>query len=412
MGVDIAQEEDLRKEDMERQRNLRTLINKVNKECKANVLAISSEVPNVYHYRCPTGVMDLDIDLGGGFPCGGMSVLAGPESSGKTTLMYESMAMNQRIFGEASICGLACVEGLPDYWHMRDRGMMVEIPDEIIEQKAEERKFRGIKPFSKEEIKSFKTKVGELILIRGETTEEILNRTIDAYESKAFNIIGVDSINASVSEAENKLKDGLEDRPQQSADALILTRFCNRMHQASRGITKNVNKSTLLMVAQVRANRDRANAPGPMQKYIRQFSITLPWSVRHAMLVCLLVTTGEKLREKGKKTDDGDNERGKQVGKVIHWETIKGKAGTHDGLKGEVDFRYVDGIDLHRSVIRGAYRFGVLKDTPDNKLQILRAGTGEPLFDPIEDGDVLVEMMRQDMDFELKLRHEVFAALH
>lgn len=395
------------KEDIERRKRVMALINKVNKESKANVLALANDVPNVYHYRTPTGIMELDVQLAGGFPNGGMSVLAGPESSGKTTMMYLAMAMHQRIFGNSSILGLACVEGLPDYFYMRDCGMKVEIPDEVIDQKQEEREFRGLPLYTKEELKGFKEKVGELVIIRGSTTEEILQRTLFCYESTDFGIVGVDSINANVSEAEDKTKDGLEGRPQQSADALALTRFCNRVHRASRGL-EGQNRSTLFLIAQVRANRDRANAPSAMQKYIRQYNLTLPWAVRHAMLVCLLVMSGEKIKET---TKSGTEEKGTQLGKYIRWETIKGKAGTWDGLKGDVEFTYSEKVDVYRTVLVAGMATGVLKEGAKGAVTIMRAGTTQPLFEPVKGGmEELVALMKKDIDFELRVRHEILAA--
>jgi recombination protein RecA len=51
--------------------------------------------------RIPTGVFELDLAMGGGFPVGRMSMVYGTESSGKTTLAYLTMASVQRMGKEA-----------------------------------------------------------------------------------------------------------------------------------------------------------------------------------------------------------------------------------------------------------------------------------------------------------------------
>jgi len=51
----------------------------------------------------PTGSLSLDLALGGaGIPCGRVTELFGPESSGKTTLALHIIANAQRKFGVAA----------------------------------------------------------------------------------------------------------------------------------------------------------------------------------------------------------------------------------------------------------------------------------------------------------------------
>src|ERR1700742_186512 len=51
----------------------------------------------------PTGAMSLDLALGiGGFPRGRIVEVYGPESSGKTTLMYHAIAEAQRLGGRCA----------------------------------------------------------------------------------------------------------------------------------------------------------------------------------------------------------------------------------------------------------------------------------------------------------------------
>jgi recombination protein RecA len=51
----------------------------------------------------PTGALSLDLALGiGGFPRGRIVEVYGPESSGKTTLMYHAIAEAQRLGGRCA----------------------------------------------------------------------------------------------------------------------------------------------------------------------------------------------------------------------------------------------------------------------------------------------------------------------
>jgi len=46
--------------------------------------------------RIPTGSMEIDRILDGGYPCGHMTEIYGPESSGKTTLAIPAMINGQK----------------------------------------------------------------------------------------------------------------------------------------------------------------------------------------------------------------------------------------------------------------------------------------------------------------------------
>lgn len=54
-----------------------------------------TDIPDVL--RMATGIFEVDVALGGGFPRGRYSIIYGPEGSGKTNLMYCAMATAQRL---------------------------------------------------------------------------------------------------------------------------------------------------------------------------------------------------------------------------------------------------------------------------------------------------------------------------
>ena len=63
------------------------------KELGDTYVTSASDITNFE--RLPTGIYPLDFATGGGFPRGKVSILWGPESSGKTNLAMKALAMNQ-----------------------------------------------------------------------------------------------------------------------------------------------------------------------------------------------------------------------------------------------------------------------------------------------------------------------------
>jgi RecA/RadA recombinase len=350
--------------------------------------------------RYPTGCMQLDLDLGGGWPAGGMSTISGPDGAGKTALLYITMGMHQRIFGDRSALALAPVEFLPDYFFMRHCGMRIAVPDEMIDQAQEIRAERGIQLFSKDDIRELKAQTGEFYIIRGETGEDILDTVLSCYESNEFGIIGIDSINSFLPAVE-AANDSIKESVQQGATATPLTRFCHHFHPMTMGLDK-ANLTALLCTGQVRANRERSNVNPALQKYIKVYAEILPWAIRHARLIGLLVWPGEKLKE-------GSKENRHQVGKVMCWETLKGKAGTHDGIRGETDFNYETMLDNYRTVVQAGISCGVLREKT-GIFDIIRSEDSSVLISGIPGVDKLVENMATDLEFELALRQEILSA--
>lgn len=72
----------------------------------AQALEVMDKLPGLWplEYRIPTGSINLDLDIGmGGFPRGRVSQVIGMESSGKSTLMANTMIQVQEIFQQPSV---------------------------------------------------------------------------------------------------------------------------------------------------------------------------------------------------------------------------------------------------------------------------------------------------------------------
>jgi len=389
-----------RKVDPDKLKALQALIKRENARAKHTVLEFADKVPNPYMNRKPFGVMQLDIDLAGGLPCGGLSIVAGPDGAGKTALLYKLMAMQQRIYGEAAMLALAPVEQPVDHFFMRGCGMQIAVPDEVIDQKQEARERVGLPLYTKDEIRDLKKKVGSIVLIQEDTAESYLNAVLDLFAMKAFHVIGVDSFSAFQTEAEADAKDGLEQNIRQAAAAGILTRFSQRFHPLTHGD----NYTCLVGTCQVRANRERANAPGHLQKYIRPYIPVIPWALRHAMLIALLVWPGEKMKDK-----DEEGER-VQTGKVLNWETFKGKVGVHEGIRGEADFKFGEYINNEDSIVEAGIRHGVIRER-DGIIDIVsHFDKTKLIYTKIPGVLVLKKYLVSDPEFEMRIRQEILAA--
>ena len=59
--------------------------------------------------RIPTGLFDLDLAMGGGFPRGKVSIVFGPESAGKTNVALLAIASHQRLWPD-KVCAFIDVE--------------------------------------------------------------------------------------------------------------------------------------------------------------------------------------------------------------------------------------------------------------------------------------------------------------
>ena len=71
------------------------LCNEINKkEGQGSIYTIGSKNANLKINRWSTGIEDLDAIIGGGMPEGRVVEIFGPESSGKTTLLYHLASMH------------------------------------------------------------------------------------------------------------------------------------------------------------------------------------------------------------------------------------------------------------------------------------------------------------------------------
>lgn len=358
----------------------------------------ADQAPNPYFLRRPTGIIELDIDLGGGFPAGGICFISGPDNSGKTWLTLKTMAMQQKLYGSATRLAYCLAEGAFPYDQAFRAGLRVYVPDHIIQQRQEWRRLRGMPPMTEEEINFFQDPYykDHLRIVAGATGEDVLKAVLGGVMTNAFSVIAVDSLNG-LQPSANAEKD-MTDNEKMAAQATMIGRFFKKYTPITTGLN-DTNLTTVLFTQQVRANQEKSSAPSYMQQWLPSYvSSGGGWSGKHYKLIGLNVDSGSKIKDKGKNV----------IGKKVKWNTEKGKAGTHDNIFGEVSFYYENGNSddigeliasgIQRGIIQRFGREIVVIRPEDNAIIEGFTAPNEAAFR---------RMLEIDFDFEVALRREI-----
>lgn len=399
----------------------------------AQVCASIDNSPNTYFLRRPSGIMPLDIHTGGGLPAGGLTYLSGPDGAGKTFLLYKYFAMCQRLYGQRACVALGVSEAAPDHFFMRKCGIQIAIPERMIEEQVHERKERGEPPFTKEQLKDFRAPtVGQVKLLRGATGEELLQAIIECFESKLFDIIGLDSISACLPEADAD-KD-LDEAPKRAAAAGMVTRFFQQYLNGTTGYNGS-NPTTVIFTSQVRSNSKKAEAASHIAKYLPDYAPQGAWAAKHGKLIDILVKGGAKEKEVlpmqqagGTLTQAAAQQKTKkiQTGKEVNYEVLKGKAGVHEGITGSFDFHFPSGMaamrdpnhlltEDQRMIIVTGIQNGIVEEsnglvTFHHPISLQPIVHGDLKLEKIGGIDRLVQLMREDFELELTLRRAVLSS--
>lgn len=341
----------------ERKKAISALIAKQNKEAKHRVIGYANELANQYMLRRPSGIAQLDIQTAGGLPAATSNILAGPDGSGKTNLMYDYMKMNQRIHGQNSAIGLAPVEHPFDHMYCRYKGLLVVVPDSRIEQEQEFRKSMGWPLLTKDEIKFLKTGIGEVVGVVGANMEEMLNQVLEMVSTNIFQLIGIDSITAAM--PDDLAGKDLDDGQMKGRHAKIVADFYRKYAPYTSGFEGEDairSDTTLIMTQQVRSNAKKAEAQPFMQKFIKDWdSSGSSYAGKHGKFIEITVWSGAKIKQGGK--DDKV-----QTGKYVHWEITKGKGGCHEGMTGEFEYDFNDGVNHQATVLAAGLQHGTLHE--------------------------------------------------
>lgn len=301
---------------------------------------------NAYMLRRPTGIVSLDIVIGGGWPAGALVQVAGPEGSGKNALCCQTAATVQKNYKKLANIGWVPIEIHYDKIQGRMFNLIVGLSDNEVSFMNMIRKSQGKKPLSKKRVRELKRTVGNFFIVGAGSCEHQLQATVDLTASNQFQLIVVDSVAALLTEQRDD-KD-LGEEPQQSSEARLLTDFTKKLRGAHCRTGDDVaNWTTVIVTNQIRANRSTA-------KIKRPWTVGGAHALRHAKLIDVWVTSGERIPKDTSKPKEG---------KIIRWEIAKGKAGCHEGPKGEIPFYFGGdhpGFDVALDAVNTAARMGIL----------------------------------------------------
>lgn len=192
------------------------LCNDINKkEGEGAIYSIGSKHADLNIKRWSTGIEDLDAIIGGGMPEGRVVEIFGPESSGKTTLLYH-------------LCGL--------------HNIALDIPIEGT--------------FDAERAKVFGNRPKQLLIYRAKYGEDAFNKTIK-FSKAGIPLIGIDSVPSMVpkEDAEKVLKSAEKDSIEEQrigGTARLMNKYLPTIEEIIE-----VTGTTLIFVNQI---RDKMNA--------------------------------------------------------------------------------------------------------------------------------------------------------
>lgn len=318
-------------------------------------LTTADEAVSPFILRRRTGIIALDLAMKGGFPAGGSSQIAGEDGVGKNALCLQIIAECQRIYGEDAAIGWCCIELSFDKPFAHLMGVTVPMSDQEIYLENLARTNQGLPKLSKDEVARRKRSVGTFVLIDNGAPEKRLDAVVEMVRSNLFQIVVVDSMAAILTHQQDETS--LSEFPQQSTEAVLVTRWHNKLTAAFGPSRDGIpNWTTLLKTNQVRDKRDRKNP------FERRWQVGGPRAARHANLADIYLVKGEQIiatvEDKAHPDDVTPRKRKMHLGKRIKWEIHKGKAGFSEGAKGIIDYHFAEGFRIEKDLVDTALDIG------------------------------------------------------
>lgn len=295
--------------------------------------------------RLPTGILELDIALQGGFPAGGFTMIYGPEGIGKNYLANCIIANQQAFFGHDTSIAIVSTEMVYDKTFAKANGVAVgfsETEIRALDRAYKEATGKGLPAEYRAELG---LEIGTFLTVPPTTAEEAFDIVLDLIASRAFDVIVIDSFGSLLTEEDEEKT--MEEGARVGGASGVNTRFARKMNAAfAPDAQGRPNMTCVIGINQVRDNMDRAN------KYSPKTIETGGWALKHARWVGIELSHGGKLRQGG---------GGPVIGKTIQWRITKQKAGGHEGAQGTYDFLYdLAGVNKAAETVRAAIEFGVV----------------------------------------------------
>lgn len=319
------------------------VINKLKSKYPGRIFAAQEYTMPWKIKRYSTGILDLDIALGGGLPAGGMTFFTGKQGVGKNWLANQIIREHQVRHGQATSVAVISTEMVYDKEFAQACGVRVAFSPQEIEQFVEQyREIHGEDP-TEEMVAALAEQIGEFITIPPSTAEESLQIAIDCISSGEFDIVVIDSFGSLLTEHDDE--GTLSDANRVGGAAMLNTKFARKLSTAlAPDKNGNPNLTCVIGINQVRDNTDRTN------KYSPKTIEAGGWALKHARWVTVEMTPQARIKD-GKML----------VGKTVRWEITKQKAGGHEGARGTFDFYYdLCGIDREAHSVAVAADYAVV----------------------------------------------------
>jgi len=372
-------------------------VERIEKHYKRPILKRARDASNPFLLRRPTMAASIDVATGGGFPAGGVSQVAAPAGIGKNALCNRVIAACQQIYGEASRVAWIWTEIAYDKRHARINGVVVPSSDYELMMENVYLEKHGRKKLTKEQIAKRKIELGEFVIAEEGSSAEKLQAAVELVRENQCQVIVVDSVAAIVSDEREKTD--LDDEPQQSAEARLVTEFQKKLwHAYGNSYDGKLNLTTMIIINQVRGNRAKRSS------FDREWRVGGAYAIRHGKLVDITLMAGTKiwLTPTGKETrkrKDGY----KPIGKDVRWIIEKGKAGCHEGPYGEIPYYFAHGFNIYGDLITTAMNHDIIHIRQSKKTETVTyyiySDSGDQLESGTGDFSDLQERALLDQDF-------------
>lgn len=341
--------------------------------------------------RLPTGLLTLDLELRGGFPAGGISQVIGRKNAGKSWMIWQVIRQLQSMLGSKMKVLLAMTEIPADRSQARLAGVRISMGQAYVDETNRARRSNNLPQLSKEEVANLLDEVGTIHELHALSAEDFYDVILQGIDQNIYHLIVIDSIGNVMSAAAQE-NDSVHDKTYAGSsgpNTVFLQQMTNLLTMPNEW--GQVRDTCLIGINQVRDNIKDPNknykAPGGN-------------ALEHAKLVDVYVESGGMMSNEIpvlKMTNEGmkNVKTPTAYGKQVNWKIEKGKAGMHEGGRGQYVYHFDIGTaDFFTDTIIAGLTYGVIEGSGWYNLPH-PTETGKNLF-RVQGRDNLVKLLEDD----------------
>jgi RecA/RadA recombinase len=282
--------------------------------------------------RLPTGVLSLDIALGGGWPAGAISQIIGPKNAGKDYLIWQTIRQLLGIGGTQLHVLLAQTEMRADRTQAQKVGCAVAMSELDIANLDRARVANGHPPYTEEEKVKLRFQIGKIHEVHGEALEDLYDVILRGVAGRVYHLIVINSFGSVMSNAEAE-SETLRDKTY-AGTAGVNTQFLHKLNAllTMRDENEESRDTCILGVNQIRDDIKNPN---------KSYKAGGGNALEHAKFVDLFVTSGQAHGKEMMVPSSMGMKQMKDIwGKDVRWEIKKGKAGIHEGQAGSYVYKF------------------------------------------------------------------------